>query len=309
MSECFALRELMSDLFPIIEVPEDAIQETEDLGTKFKFWFRANQLDYLYKQARANTGEAWSEKIASELCQLLNLPHANYELAIWNGNLGTISPSFVPPNNTLMLGNDFLAEIEPNYPQFEKFRVSEHTLDVVVKAIANSSVSLPLNWNPPTGIQTPVETFVGYLLLDAWIGNTDRHHENWGFIVNQIVHLAPTFDHASCLGRELQDNKRQNKLNNKTVNNYAAKSRSGIYAKVGDRKAMLTLDAFEEAAQRYSQAALIWLQRLANISEDEILSLFVRVPGEYISEISLEFAKQILTINRHRLLQIGEKLL
>ncbi|NEP46691.1 MAG: HipA-like protein, partial [Okeania sp. SIO2H7] len=41
----------MSDLFPIIEVPEDATQETESLGTKFKFWFRQGQLDCLYKQA------------------------------------------------------------------------------------------------------------------------------------------------------------------------------------------------------------------------------------------------------------------
>jgi hypothetical protein len=306
----------MRDLFPIIEVPEDATQETEYLGTKFKFWFRQDGLDCLYKQARINTGEAWSEKMASELCQLLNLPHADYELAIWNDNLGTISPSFVPPHKTLMLGNDFLVKTNPNYPKLQTFRVSEHTLDVVVKAMVNSSVNLPLNWSPPTGIQTPVETFVAYLLLDAWIGNTDRHHENWGFIVNKLVNLeptnllnlAPTFDHASSLGRELQDNKRREKLKNKTVNNYAAKSRSGIYAKVGDRKAMLTLDVFEEAAARYPQAALIWLQRLANISEEDILSLFARVPEEFISEISIEFARQILTINRHRLLQIGEKL-
>lgn len=306
----------MSDLFPIIEVPEDAVQETESLGTKFKFWFRKDKLDYLYKQARPNTGEAWSEKIASELCQLLNLPHADYELAIWNDNFGTISPSFVPGNKTLMLGNDFLVKTNPSYPKFKTFRVSEHTLDVVVEAIANSSINLPLNWNPPTGIQTPMETFVGYLLLDAWIGNTDRHHENWGFIVNKLVNieqikvlnLAPTFDHASSLGRELQDNKRQEKLNNKTVKNYAAKSRSGIYAKVGDRKAMFTLDTFGEAAQRYPQAALIWLQRLTNISEEDIWSLFARIPEDFISEISLEFARQILTINRNRLLQVGEKL-
>lgn len=97
----------MSDLFTIIEVPEDATQETESLGTKFKFWYRNDKLDYLYKQARPNTGEAWSEKIASELCQLLNLAHADYELAIWNGNLGTISPSFVPPNKTLGVGLQF----------------------------------------------------------------------------------------------------------------------------------------------------------------------------------------------------------
>ena len=46
---------------------------------------------------------------------------------------------------------------------------------------------------------------------------------------------------------------------------------------LGDRKAMLTLDVFEEIAARYPQAALICLQRLANISEEEILSLFARI--------------------------------
>ncbi|NEP46455.1 MAG: hypothetical protein F6K35_47565 [Okeania sp. SIO2H7] len=71
---------------------------------------------------------------------------------------------------------------------------------------------------------------------------------------------------------------------------------------------MLTLDVFEEIAERYPQAALICLQRLAKISEEEILSLFARIPQDYISEISREFARQILIINQNKLLQIGEKL-
>ena len=61
----------MCDLFDILEVPEDSILETEQLGTKDKFWYCEDELNYLYKKARANTGEAWSEKIASELCELL----------------------------------------------------------------------------------------------------------------------------------------------------------------------------------------------------------------------------------------------
>ena len=49
-----------------------------------------------------------------------------------------------------------------------------------------------------------------YLLLDAVIGNVDRHHENWGILGKDVDgsvkgRLAPTFDHASSLGRELLD--------------------------------------------------------------------------------------------------------
>jgi len=50
-------------------------------------------------------------------------------------------------------------------------------------------------------------------VLDAVIGNTDRHHENWGILLRRTKRrwmgmLAPTFDHASSLGRELRDETR-----------------------------------------------------------------------------------------------------
>jgi serine/threonine protein kinase HipA of HipAB toxin-antitoxin module len=44
--------------------------------------------------------------------------------------------------------------------------------------------------------------FTGYLVLDALIGHTDRHEENWGVIegITGAKRLAPSFDHASSLG-------------------------------------------------------------------------------------------------------------
>ncbi|GGA02780.1 hypothetical protein [Okeania sp. KiyG1] len=71
---------------------------------------------------------------------------------------------------------------------------------------------------------------------------------------------------------------------------------------------MLTLDLFEKAAQEYPKVGLIWLQNLANISPEDTLSLFERIPKNCISEISIEFAQKILTINQNRLLQIRENL-
>jgi hypothetical protein len=305
----------MSNEFPIIEVPEDAIQESEDMGTKPKFWFDHPELGQcLYKQARSNTGEDWSEKIAAELSQLIQLPHADYELATWKQTVGTISPSFVPRNSNLILGNDILVKRNLNYPKSEVYNVSQHTLELVLEVISQSSVKPPLSLSLSPMIQTAVETFLGYLLLDAWIGNTDRHHENWGFIQSPIlpdslqftIHLAPTFDHASSLGRELQDSNRRKKLENNSINNYITKCRSGFYHQAGDKKAMFTLEAFKIVAQRYPQAASVWLEKLSLISSDETNQLFNQIPKSRISDIAVEFANNVLNLNQQRLLKVRE---
>ncbi len=49
----------------IVTVPENTPNATEQLGTKRKFWFQGeDSVNYLFKEARPNTGEDWSEKIA-----------------------------------------------------------------------------------------------------------------------------------------------------------------------------------------------------------------------------------------------------
>jgi hypothetical protein len=174
----------MTDLFPVIHVADDAAEADEAMGTKPKFWFHHPDLgECLFKEARPNTGEDWSEKIAAELCEGLGLPHAKYELATWQNKPGTISPRMIPMDASLQHGNDILTGRISSYPADEKFSVSQHTLDLVLAVISPPNIQLPLNWNPPENIETAIDTFVGYLLLDAWIGNTDRHHENWGFII------------------------------------------------------------------------------------------------------------------------------
>ncbi|MGK7899189.1 MAG: HIRAN domain-containing protein [Xenococcus sp. (in: cyanobacteria)] len=79
----------MREQFPIFEISLEAPEEVEAMGTKEKFWFHHEELGLcLYKKARQNTGEDWSEKIAAELCQLIKLPQAEYELATFNKENG-----------------------------------------------------------------------------------------------------------------------------------------------------------------------------------------------------------------------------
>ncbi|MCD8487991.1 MAG: HipA domain-containing protein [Desertifilum sp.] len=300
----------MSHPFSIVEVLIDAADAEEAMGTKFKFWFKHLEKGYyLFKQARPNTGEDWAEKLAAEFAELLGLPHAEYELAIWNGKPGVISPLMVP-NSTLIHGNDILAGLNSDYPRDQDYGVSQHTLEIVLNAIADSRVKLPLNWEAPAGITTAVDTFVGYLLLDAWIGNGDRHHENWGFIetLDQSVHLAPSYDHASSLGRELLDSKRQEYIENKSVKGYVGRARSAFYQQPEDRKPLPTIEAFSTVAKRYPHAASIWLEQLANLSFVQIKQLLTCLPSHRFSPLALEFVWQILHINHSRLLSLREEL-
>jgi hypothetical protein len=74
-------------------------------------------------------------------------------------------------------------------------------------------IPMPIGWTPFAGIGAAVDVFVGYLMLDAWIGNTDRHHENWGLVVHaQGTHLAPSYDHAASLGAHETEENRHDRL-------------------------------------------------------------------------------------------------
>jgi hypothetical protein len=280
----------MSNEFPIILVTQEAYRASsnETLGSKYKFWFHHEKLGRcLYKQTRLNLGEDWAEKVASELCELMGLPHAVYELALtWEGNRGIVSPSFLPTGGTLVHGNELMASIVPNYPTFGTYGISQHTIDVVMGIIAGELVGLPVNWIPPVGIEKAVDVFVGYLLLDAWIGNGDRHHENWGIIrkkttstLEETEHLAPTYDHASCLGRDMNDSQRLQR----SVEAYANKCFSAFYSSVEDKKTLKTFDVFQRLYLNYPLPANVWLAKLEAISKANIVDIFHRIGSNRIS--------------------------
>ena len=88
----------------------------EQLGTKPKFWFLdAAGRKLLFKEARAGTGEDWAEKVSAELCGMLGLPHASYELAACGDRRGVVTPGFVPDGGRLILGNELLGETVDDY--------------------------------------------------------------------------------------------------------------------------------------------------------------------------------------------------
>jgi hypothetical protein len=302
-------------MYPVITVPDEAGDILEQLGTKPKFWFSdANANRYLFKLNRSEgedaTGEDWSEKVVSELCELLGLPHAHYEFAMWKNQHGVASLSFAATGGRLVAGNEVLVRIDKGYPKEKFYRVRQHTLRLVLNIIKLEAILPPLNWNSVDDIQSALDVFLGYLMLDAWIANQDRHHENWGFIVTaeRTIHLAPTFDHASSLGWNETDETRTQRLTTRDrrrgMDSYVAKALSAFFTSPTSTKPMPTLDVFREASKLRPLAAKAWVERLSRISDNHVKNIFDQIPIDRISNAARRFAMKMLELNQKRLLQL-----
>lgn len=146
-------------------------------------------------------GEDWAEKIAYELAQILHVPAVVTELATAvrtrDGKRlrGSMSRDMRPPNWQSSPGATLLAERDES---FDADTCAGHTI-VAIRAVLEG-LQGPVGTD--YGLWTAFDVFVGYLLLDAWIANTDRHAHNWAVLQSPsgAVCLAPTFDHGSALG-------------------------------------------------------------------------------------------------------------
>lgn len=305
-------------MFTVVTVAANAPVRQEQLGTKFKFWYADPNLGWcLFKQARPNTGEDWAERITDYLCELLEIPHANYELATWQetpdvNRLGVVSPAILKDSEQLILGNQLLGDILTDYGATRNKRGGnqQHTVDNVLSRLAGYP---PPPASLPAVFANAAEVFVGYLMLDALIGNADRHDENWACIADSNgtnARLAPTYDHASSLGRELNDERRQEMLTTKdrprTVEGYcaSAKIRSALYEHEKDKTALSMTAAFDLAAKQFPMAAKVWLERLSHVNSGTFEEGFRKIPNDRISDLGIRCGVRILSYNQGVL--IGE---
>lgn len=298
-------------MFQIISVDPGRAFHLEQLGTKRKYWYYDEHARLLlFKAEERGTGDDWAEKICCELAEVLGLPHVVYDLAEEKGTCtpGVVCETFVPPEGALVLGNELLLRRDPSYPASDRYKVRSYTVDAVVEVVR--SLELPLKeflTNLPEEVETALDVFVGYILFDAWVANQDRHHENWGAVVlGRQMHLAPTFDHAASLARNLTDKERAERLQtrdkNRMISTFVRKARSAFYASVQERKPLTTMAAWRAFSSYAPQAAQAWLRRLASIDPATVKEIVARIPSSRMSGVAVDFTVKLLEENRRRLI-------
>ncbi|ALA57889.1 HipA domain-containing protein [Nitrospira moscoviensis] len=295
--------------YPIISLRNEDVLAPEEMGSKRKGWVQVgnDSEPWLFKYARLNngeiTGEHWAEKIAAELAGLLEIPHAQVDLATLDGAIGCISRRFADLSRSgteLIHGNDLLAGAVLGYDRAGRRAQPDHTIENIAKAI--TAVIADREERDMAFLQ-----LAGFVTLDALILNTDRHHENWALIRTRssdgrLIHrVAPTFDHASSLGRNEPVEKLGQWLQEPhRFEWYAVRGRGAIFIQPTDSHGANPLRLFEVAARTWPRYFQPWSIMLHNVGLDRILAVVDRVPEHMIDPRQRAFAKGLLGVTFRR---------
>lgn len=297
-------------MYSILNLDSEELIRDETLGTKTKYWFKRKDEFWLYKEARENTGEDWSEKIAAEFATLLDISAATVELSEYSGKRGCACLSFLDhqKRDVLIHGNEILAGQVLGYDIKKRFHQSQHTLENIQAAICSLFKDPEINEKILTHLAS-------YLVLDALIGNTDRHHENWGLMLTQTpqgneskillkLQVAPTFDHASSLGRELRDEKRSQYLKEKSIESYIRKGRGAIFLSENDNHGANPLRLVEFGTSIMIKHFLPSLNRVKAVKIEKLYATIESIPNNRMSNISKEFTKAFVSYSHEALCKL-----
>lgn len=300
-------------MYQVIEILESSMEQHEPLGTKRKDWFDNNAR--LFKVGREGTLENCSEKIAYEIAKLIDLPCAKYEFGKLIKDDGTqifgiITENFLLDESgekTLILGNEFICNNESNYDKSTKYNLKEYELKKVLTLFLQSP------YIKGYGDFSAFGVMIGYLLFDCLIGNTDRHHENWGIILNGETKIAPTFDHASGLASKITSENATKRLSTKdrgqSVEHFCQRAESAFYQ---EEKKLKTIEVCQEIYKfclSNNKEALLdfkqWIEKFCSINQDKYQKILDNIPKEIpISQSQKEFILKVLDFNTQRLKEL-----
>ncbi len=291
--------------FPVRDVSGWAESRVEQMGSKAKVWLeQPGGSQWLYKYARSDGagrlyGDDWAEVLAYHLAQLVGVPAPLVEFAERDGARGIVCRLMNDPDaEELVHGNELLGDATPNY---DPTQLREHPLYTVPAVEAVLRDSLPPASPPELESFDGFDVWAGYLLFDAWIANTDRHHENWGVLVHRrtgAVTLAPSFDHGSSLGFNVMAEQLSRLLADpQQMRGWCGRGRSKHFA---GRPRLLDV-AVEALSSATPAAAAHWRGVLEAVEPRVWRRTLQRVPAGKMSEGSRTFVDQVLEINRGRL--------
>jgi hypothetical protein len=282
----------------------------ETAGVEEKMWLLepSTERAWLYKPVTFTEGyecgEDWAEKAVAQLGEMLGIPCASVDLAQRGERRGSISADLRPTNYEMQHGQLFMeaygvAGYVPGKVRGRPGHSVENIQKVLEGVRSSPGYVLPFE-------ASGFDVFAGYLVLDAWVANRDRHDENWS-VLRPITGEAPTclcgsYDHANSLGYNLDDDKRSLLVADPArLRRWCSKGTAYRFEHVPGKAApTLVQTAVKGLGLASTQAREHWPHQLEQVGEDVMRQVIERIPG--MSEAARSFALEVLVVNRKRVL-------
>ena len=160
-------------------------------GSEEKIGITIGSRDYILKfQKSSETGvlnNTICEYIGCHIFQMLGMPVQNTFLGTYAGREVVLLEDFVKENQKFVPFN----EVGDSSLEYDRDTYQYSYSDIMKMLEENTKL---------TRIPETINQFCRIYIIDALLGNFDRHGSNWGFIKeNNRYTLAPVFDNGSCL--------------------------------------------------------------------------------------------------------------
>ncbi len=134
-----------------------------------------------------------SEYLGSRIYQMLGIPCQVTYLGQYNHEAVVACKDFVVDGTQFVPFND----VGESSLETDKEKYQYSYQDIMSLLLANKKI---------TNVEETISSFFDIFIVDALLGNFDRHGANWGFLKNNNRYsLAPVFDNGSCLFPEMAD--------------------------------------------------------------------------------------------------------
>lgn len=128
-----------------------------------------------------------SEYLGSHIFDMLGIRTQETWLGIYKGEEVVVLKDFTSENEMFVPFND----VGDSSLDMDRERVQYEYSDIMDMLEANRKL---------TKVEETIDVFWDMFIVDAFLGNFDRHGSNWGFLKKQDRYmLAPIFDNGSCL--------------------------------------------------------------------------------------------------------------
>ena len=187
--------------------------DVENAGRSDKFWILdedGNKIVLFKEPINRDGDELYAELIQEEICNVLNIPTAHYDLAIFRGVKGVISYNFLTNNDTYYSGFDLIADFYESKlahnPELCELYGIDYELDSI-DDVTSKLNNLEDIWciledmyrghpNQNEIVSSIMDGLINKLIASVVSVDIDGHADNWGKINSRF---APLFDGSRIL--------------------------------------------------------------------------------------------------------------